>query len=335
MLCVKSQFRSVLLLLGLVMLFSSACSSADRTTHDKFDMSARDYFEDCGVIRLCHAIERDDLEEIKRLVKEDQVDVNTQGKDNVTPLLWSFFDNKVERFKLLLELGADPNVALTDDVGKGQVFQKGMSITHIAAKTKFPDHFKLVMLHGGDPNLLNYWEDAPIITVIRGRGTNKRERLRLLIDAGADLNYMSLLTHRTPLSVSVVSSGRFGLALMLLENGADARICYSSSGQRFVNTFEFISDKNSEIMDAASRANYEKIVKWLEDHGEDLEQARERRRLLAGGIYFEERSEDHLKYLELKKEIEKTGKECFEKTKKIMRDKLKKWERERRVPLSK
>jgi ankyrin repeat protein len=60
---------------------------------------------------LCKAIEENDVGEIDRLVAAG-ADVNAKGKENMTPLLWAFPDDKPERFKKLLELGADPNARL-------------------------------------------------------------------------------------------------------------------------------------------------------------------------------------------------------------------------------
>jgi hypothetical protein len=69
--------------------------------HTKFRWSALDYFEDPKVIALCHAIEADNIAEIDRLAA-DGANVNTQGDGKMTPLLWAYPDNKLERFTRLL-----------------------------------------------------------------------------------------------------------------------------------------------------------------------------------------------------------------------------------------
>ncbi len=63
----------------------------------------------------------------------DGVDVNAKGKDNVTPLFWAFFDNKLPRFKKLLEHGADPNVLLTSNLGHPRIFAPNDSVVVLAA----------------------------------------------------------------------------------------------------------------------------------------------------------------------------------------------------------
>jgi hypothetical protein len=85
-----------------------------RTPHQRLGWKSRDFFSDKGVIALCNAIEKKDLAEIDRLVKSG-VNVNAKGRGNMTPLLWAFPMGE-EVFKQMLELGADPNVKLTERV---------------------------------------------------------------------------------------------------------------------------------------------------------------------------------------------------------------------------
>ena len=63
-----------------------------RTIHQRCGWKAEDYFTDRKVIALCRAIEANDLAEMERVVKAG-ADVNAQGKDKMTPLLWAFPDN--------------------------------------------------------------------------------------------------------------------------------------------------------------------------------------------------------------------------------------------------
>ncbi|MDO4628369.1 MAG: ankyrin repeat domain-containing protein [Planctomycetia bacterium] len=63
-------------------------------------------FEDKQVLELAHAIQKNNIPKIKKLVA-DGVNVNTTGKDGMTPLYYAIAAED-ETFRCLLELGANP-----------------------------------------------------------------------------------------------------------------------------------------------------------------------------------------------------------------------------------
>jgi hypothetical protein len=95
--------------------------------HEQHGWNATDFFADPQVIALCDAIAADDVARMKELIAAG-ADVNARGKGNMTPLLWAFVDNKPERFRLLLEAGANPNVDIESDFGIRQAFGPGESV---------------------------------------------------------------------------------------------------------------------------------------------------------------------------------------------------------------
>lgn len=123
-----------------------------KSFHQKFSWKAEDFFDDTQVVSLCKAIEADDLAEMKRLI-EAGADVNAKGKGSMTPLMWAFPDNKFDRFKLLLENGADPNVKISSDLNVPSFFRPGHSVTTVSAKSYFPGKEKV----SGTKLLLNSW----------------------------------------------------------------------------------------------------------------------------------------------------------------------------------
>jgi len=133
--------------------------SENMSWHERYNWKAEEFFDDPQVIALCKAIEAGDLEEIDRLVAEG-ADVNTRGKDNMTPLLWAFPGEKTEAFKRILEHGADSSVVVTDHFNTQRtrhpddLIRPGDSVLVLAARTSRPYHFKYVMQHGGNPNLV-------------------------------------------------------------------------------------------------------------------------------------------------------------------------------------
>lgn len=244
------------------------------TFHQKVGWKAEDYFDDPKVIALCHAIEADDLKEIDRLVA-DGANVNANGKDNMTPLMWAFPDNKLARFTRMLEHGADPNVIIKSDLNTRGGFSAGDSVTHMACRTEFPGYFEAVFEHGGDPNLIKNGAitgDTPLFSVITGIGPNKKAHVKLLIDKGADLNHMNG-AWATPAIQATSWGAQFDIALMLLEAGADWKIYVPKSNTKLIHIVAMQDDDRRPMWSPQQANDYQKLITWLEDHGESIDQA--------------------------------------------------------------
>ena len=250
-----------------------------RTSHERFGWHAEDYFHDPQVIALCQAIEADNLPEIDRLIAAG-ANVNCLGKDNMTPLLWSFFDNKLDRFKRLLELGADPNVIVKGDFAVRSMATPGDSVTHMACATTFPGYFDEVFKHGGNADLekegLIGNGETPLFSLIMSPAHNKREKMQVLLSQGANPNHVDA-TGATPAMAAVGWFRQFDLALLLLESGADASICKSKSNSRLVH-FVHSATEGPSGFSPQQKANCALLVQWLEQHDESMDQAMQDRR---------------------------------------------------------
>jgi hypothetical protein len=248
---------------------------SNSTWHEKCGWEPEDYFDDPQTIALCKAIEADDLSEIDRLVAGG-ANVNAQGTAKMTPLLWAFPDNKLARFKKLLEYGADPNVVIDSDFNTRGAMRAGDSVTHMSCKTTFHGYFEAVFAHGGDPNLKRTSvigvNDSPIFSVIKSGGRNKMEKIQLLLDKGADINHMNG-AWATPVMQATSWGGQYDIALMLLEAGADYRIYKPKSNSKLVHLV-LSQERRSAAWTPQQRADYQKLLGWLEDHGESLQEAR-------------------------------------------------------------
>jgi ankyrin repeat protein len=169
---------------------SEGCGQATKSAwHQKYGWKAEEYFDDAKVVELCKAIEADEAEKVDRLIAAG-ADVSAKGKGNMTPLLWAFPGNKPAIFKRLLEAGADPNVIVESDFNTRHTgILPGYSVTLMAAKSSFRDHFIYVMEHEGDPNLVNPKTKDTVLTIVIVEGAPyTKERIQLLIDKGVDLN---------------------------------------------------------------------------------------------------------------------------------------------------
>jgi uncharacterized protein len=245
-----------------------------RTIHQRCGWKAEDYFTDWQVIALCRAIEANDLAEMERLVKAG-ADVNAQGKDKMTPLLWAFPDNHLPRFKWLLEHGANPNVVVEGQFNSRQRITRGDSVTHMACATSFPGYFEAVFDHGGDPNIRHAghlgFRDTPLFAVITRGAGDKAAKVRRLIELGADMNALAM--GYTPVMQAVGWFGQFDVALMMLEAGADFRKYDESEAQRLIHVVAGQEHRLGQYT-PAQRAGFHELVKWLEDHGESYAEAK-------------------------------------------------------------
>lgn len=282
----KDKFMYVQKQLCLLAIFSivatTACSKevaqkATKSWHSKFNWKAEDYFDDPVVIALCRAIELNDIKKIDRLVA-DGADVNAQGKGKMTPLLWAFPDNRPARFKRLLEHGANPNIIIKSDFNtnmSGMV--PGESVTLMACSTWFPKYFDYVFLHGGDPNLAHHKDrTTPLFALIRGPAKEKKRKVQKLIDLGANIDANKGYQYTggsTPIMVAASCFGQYDLALVLLQAGADFKV------RKTVGKFKLVNIVLREASRLAfigpkQRADYKKLVQWLDEQGESLEEAK-------------------------------------------------------------
>lgn len=272
----KSRYAAALLML-IHANCAGGCGVFERTWHDKFAWKAEDYFDDPQVVALCKAIEANDLKAIDRLVAAG-ADVNAKGKGNMTPLLWAFPDNRPERFKKLLELGADPNVVVENDFNtRMSGILPGDSVTHMACDTWFPKYFDYVFQHGGDPNLWHRRRHkTPLLQLLVGLAREKKEKVQRLIELGADLNANKDYEYtggRTPAMTAVSAFGQYDLALLLLDAGADYRAYMTGSNTRLIHIVAG-EERRLPRCSEQQREDYRKLVEWLEARGESIDDAK-------------------------------------------------------------
>jgi hypothetical protein len=210
--------------------------------HQRLRWNREKYFTDAGVITLCKAIEVKDLKEIERLVKSG-VDVNAMGRGNMTPLLWAFPMGE-EVFKKMLELGADPNIKLTERAFLG-ILEKGNSV--VSASVNFVDgpvhdqylydvnmnnYLQIVLNHGGDPNITDLDGDTPLFDAKKNPKT-MTNKIHLLLKANADINHKNS-QGRTPLMNGMTY---LEYIVLLLKADADYRIV-DNNGWDFILSLE-------------------------------------------------------------------------------------------------
>jgi Ca2+-binding RTX toxin-like protein len=158
----------------------------------------------------------------------------------------------------------------------GDGFHAGDSVTHMACRTEFPGYFEAVFAHKGDPALVKNGAitgDTPIFSVITGVAADKMSKIKLLIDKGADLDHMNG-EWLTPTMDAVSWGAQFDIALVLLKAGANHRIYMPKSNRKLIHLVAMQDDDRRPMWSSQQEADYQTLIKWLEDHGESIESAR-------------------------------------------------------------
>jgi ankyrin repeat protein len=172
-------------------------------------LRAAEFFAKKEVVALAEAASAGDRVTLTRLVGAG-ADVNTQGVDGMSPLLWALIKQSKPGFTFLLEHGANPNLLVKD----------GASVMWFAAMHEDPTFLRLALEYKGNPNLVNpFRAQTPIYESVM----NLREQnIALFIEWKADLDFRDR-TGSTPM-MTAASLNRFDYVYAMLIGGADPSI---------------------------------------------------------------------------------------------------------------
>lgn len=260
----------------------------DSRWHARIGWKAEEYFQDERVVALCKAIEANDLAAMRDQIDKG-VDVNAVGKNGMTPLLWAFPDRKLERFTLLLEHGANPNIPLTGDVGlKDQSFHpyvtggasfidrgchEGHTVMLLACRSPVIDYFRAVMDHGGDAKLADAKTGESPLDIVLERGVpDSRERVETLLQHGVDLNRFCRWTSTYPI-VAAFYNNKYDVAVRLLEAGADPKLAHPKNGRRLIHAIWRSLQPDATGRVATIGKDLQALIDKLAKEGETLDQA--------------------------------------------------------------
>lgn len=154
------------------------------------------YFSDGNELLLANAIYRNKSKEIEYILSHNEINVNTPGKYGFTYLMYAIYIQKYDMAKLLLKLGADPNLLSyvnhpvegnnPDYIKREEGTFRLMPLSFVCGH---PDwnikYIKLLIEYGADVNATIPF--TPIHELIVG-GAGDMERIKYLMNHGLDLN---------------------------------------------------------------------------------------------------------------------------------------------------
>lgn len=124
---------------------------------------------------LADAARQGNAANVRALIKSGAGDVNSPGRDSMTPLLWASQSNDLEMARALLGAGADANLGN----------RYGITPLWLAATNRSPALVALLLEHGADASAPLPHGETPLMAAAR---SGDSDSVRVLLRAGADPN---------------------------------------------------------------------------------------------------------------------------------------------------
>ncbi len=273
----KKYLKMLAFLLVLLWLFEDRNIPVEKDSYLGWDVRR---FQTTKAWNLAKAIDDHNIREMRRQVVVLKVPIDTKDRKKLfTPLMYAVFNNDIQSVKVLLELGADPNIP-TDSIS-----DKGDNSVIIASRYSdiSIEILKLLLKYGGNPNSTecgrNYDMDGDWIPARSSALScavsisGEIEKVKILVEAGANVNNYDGDFQDAPLMDALLLD-RMNIALYLLEHGADYnykfRSCAPSSGggSRDVDILYRLRQCIYPL-DSQEYKDKLKVIKFLKDRGVD------------------------------------------------------------------
>lgn len=141
--------------------------------------TASDMFPDGRIANLARAACEGDAQQVAQLIKQG-ADVNGQGLDGLTVLMWALSCENSAGIEALLKAGSNPNLRS----------RTGITAVYAAATNRNPDYLRLILKYGGDPNGAPDKDGDTAVWAAMGRGfdNDQWDNYHALLNAGLDIN---------------------------------------------------------------------------------------------------------------------------------------------------
>ncbi|QIZ51857.1 ankyrin repeat domain-containing protein [Dickeya zeae] len=185
----------------------TACQAGGRS------MQASELFQP-PMVTLLQTIRKGDEAEARRQLAQG-LNLNIQGKEGITPLLWLIYETQDKNAVwLALKLGADPNYK----DGSGD------SAVNRVSGVRDPDWLRIVLDAGGNPNSIGRLGQPALFSAIN---ESRWDDIKLLVERGADLNLEDAQKRNSALYAAYINE--YETVYWLIEHGAKVDT-YSATG---------------------------------------------------------------------------------------------------------
>jgi hypothetical protein len=154
---------------------------------------------------------------LRMLLPREVATINKHFSGGWTPLTAAIAAKQPTAAKILLDAGADPNIAADDEQ------HNGLTALHIAAEQSMEEMVELLLSKGADIHARTFSETTPFYRAARGGSLSI---LQMLYSAGSDINSRTW-DGWTPL-FEAVTCGHVGIVQKLLRWGADCKLANSN-----------------------------------------------------------------------------------------------------------
>ena len=276
----KKYLKLLAFLLVLLWLFEDRNIPVEKDSYLGWDVRR---FQTTKAWNLAKAIDDHNIREMRRQVIVLKVPVDTRDRINeFTPLMYAVFNNDIQSVKVLLELGADPNLP-TDSISNSGENSVIVACEYIGISQEI---LKLLLEYGGNPNSTECGRNYDIEgdwTIARGTALGKAihlsnyyekdnfDKVRILVGAGADVN---LRTDDSPVGVieRALVLDRMDIVLYLLKHGADYKWRlekYDGEGNPYYEDILYKLRQSVFRLDSQQYKDKLKVIKFLKDRGLD------------------------------------------------------------------
>ena len=276
----KKYLKMLAFLLVLLWLFEDRNIPVEKDSYLGWDVRR---FQTTKAWNLAKAIDDHNIREMRRQVIDLKVPVDTRDRINdFTPLMFAVFNNDIQSVKVLLELGADPNLP-TDSISDSGENSVIVACEYIGISQEI---LKLLLKYGGNPNSTECGRNYDIEgdwTIARGTALGKAihlsncyekdnfDKVRILVGAGADVN---LRTDDSPVGVieRALVLDRMDIVLYLLKHGADYKWRleeYDGQGNPYYEDILYRLRQSVFRLDSQQYKDKLKVIKFLKDRGLD------------------------------------------------------------------